>query len=175
MKNFNFLLLFFALTSCMQNNEIELTGDSGINYKESLAKWNELKTINGNSYSYQTTFVSWVGFGSITELKVEDGKVTARSYQEFSINDSTGQKETQAIYSETKSDLGSHQKGAKPLTIDELYESCAKEYLIVDTDDNTLFFDTELNGTMNLCGFVPNNCADDCYSGIKINSFEWID
>ena len=178
MKTYKYILPFFVLLlmSCMQNSELtSLKGDSDINYKESFAKWNELKKTNGNSYTYQATFSSWTGFGSITEFRIENGKVVSRTYQEFSINDTTGHKETRDIYTETVDDLNSHERGVTPLTIDELYDSCAKDYLIADTDENTLYFNTELNGTMNLCGYVPNNCADDCYHGIRINSFQWID
>jgi hypothetical protein len=71
--------------------------------------------------------------------------------------------------------LGSHDKGVSLLTIDDLYKSCASKYLIADSKNNTLYFDTELNGLMTLCGFVPNGCQDDCYQGVKINSFKWIE
>ncbi len=151
-----------------------LSGQSGITYTESIDKWNDLKNRNGNSYIYQTTFVSWAGFGSVTELKIIDGIVTSRIYQEFRINETNGEREVVDIYSETKVDLGIHEKGAAPATIDELYNSCASEYLIADEKQNTLYFETELNGLMNLCGFVPKGCMDDCYIGVRINSFEWI-
>tara|TARA_R110000851_G_scaffold279768_1_gene433063 strand:- start:472 stop:612 length:141 start_codon:yes stop_codon:yes gene_type:complete len=45
---------------------------------------------------------------------------------------------------------------------------------VVDKEKNTLYFETEINGIMTLCGFVPNGCADDCYQGISIDSFEWV-
>jgi hypothetical protein len=74
-----FLILIVFLMSCEKNNN------------ESLSRWTELKNINGNSYIYQTTFVSWTGFGSITELKIEEGIVTSRVYQEFNTNETNGQ------------------------------------------------------------------------------------
>jgi hypothetical protein len=27
---------------------------------------------------------------------------------------------------------------------------------------------------MTRCGFVPYGCSDDCYQGISIDSFEWV-
>ena len=176
-----FLIVTLILMSCEKNKDDKLSvlttlkGESGLTYNESLTKWTELKNINGNSYIYQTTFVSWTGFGSITELKIEKGIVTSRVYQEFKTNETNGQQEIIDSYTETKINLGSHEKGAIPLTIDDLYNSCANEYLKVDRKNNTLYFETELDGMMTLCGFVPNGCMDDCFRGVKINSFKWVD
>lgn len=79
-------------------------------------------------------------------MKVFDGIVTSRIYQEFKINEVNGQREVIDSYIETNVDLGIHEKGAKPMTIDELYDSCASKYTIVDEKSNTLYFETELNG-----------------------------
>lgn len=168
------------LMSCENSNDklsvlTTLKGESGLTYNESLTQWSELKNLNGDSYIYQTTFISWAGFGNITELKIESGIVTSRTYQGFITNEANGQKEIIETYTETLTNLGSHEKGASPLTIDDLYNSCASEYLTVDLENNTLYFETELDGLMTLCGFVPNGCMDDCFRGVEINSLEWID
>ncbi len=183
-----YLSLIFGLTliftSCEKDDNVNkselsvltsLQGENGFSYNESLNKWTELKNNNGNSYIYQTTFVSWTGFGSTTELKVIDDKVAARIYQEFSTNEQTGEREITDSYTENWDDVGDHEKGASPLTIDELYNSCAGEYLVIDEEKNTLYFETTVNGLMTLCGFVPNGCVDDCYRGISIDSFDWIE
>lgn len=178
------LALVFVLASCKisdNSNVFELSnlsnlkGASGMSYKTSLERWNELKQLNGNSYKYQTTFLSWTGYGSTTELTVEDGLVTGRIYQEFSPDEETGERVIVASYSEDYQSLGSHERGAAPWTIDELYDSCARDFLIADTENNTIYFETETNGMMTLCGFAPNDCEDDCYQGISIDSFEWIE
>lgn len=179
----NKLLLLFLITtliSCKTHHSRTLSvlpalkAQNGLSYNESLSKWTELKAKNGNSYVYQTTFTSWAGFGSITELKVIDGIVTSRNYQYFQINVTNGLEEIVDSYSETKADLGIHEKGAVLMTIDELYNTCASKYLIVEKETNTIYFESKLNGLMTLCGFVPENCADDCYTGIRIDSFDWI-
>nr|WP_320022937.1 hypothetical protein [uncultured Draconibacterium sp.] len=183
MKTNRLLLLIFVviLMACEKSNDDKLSvlstlkGENGFTYNESLKQWTELKDINGNSYIYQTTFVSWTGFGSITELKIEEGVVTSRVYQEFKTNETNGQREIIDTYTETKTNVGSHDKGANSLTIDDLYNSCASEYLTVDKENNTLYFETDLDGLMTLCGFVPEGCMDDCFRGVKINSFKWID
>lgn len=174
-----FLVILGIFLSCEENEcyneeKLLLKGEIGSNYNESLNKWLELKKINGNSYIYQILVNSWTGFGSITELKIEEGIVVSRSYQKFKTNHTNGQREIIDSYTETKSDLGTHEKGAKPLTIDDQYNTCAREYLIVDEESNTLSFETENDGLMSLCGFSPKGCMDDCFTGVYISSFKWI-
>jgi hypothetical protein len=172
-----FLVIVTVLISCKKDDNAltTLKGRNGVPYKESLAIWNELKKNNGNSYQYITSMGSWTGYGSETTLKVENGVVTSRVYTAFKIDGSNGQKEILDTYTETIAELGSHNKGAAPLTIDDLYNSCAGEYLKVDRENNTLYFEAELDGVMTLCGFVPNGCMDDCFRGVRINSFTWIE
>src|SRR5688500_1752040 len=104
----------------------ELKGNEGLSHSESLTKWQHLKDLNGNSYIYQTTYTSWNGWGHTTELKIEDGAITGRTFQEFTVNDRDGSKAVIASYHEDKNNLGTHEKGALLLTIDDLYEICAK-------------------------------------------------
>ncbi len=186
-KNFFFFLfLLLVLASCSNNDDSDknkllilstLKGVDGLSYNESIEKWTELKRVNGNSYIYQTTLLSWVGFGNITEIKVEEGKVTTRVYKEFYIDDLTGERIMMSSnsYTESANEIGSNENGALPLTVDELYNSCVNDYLIVDQENNSIYFETEISGLMTLCGYVPNGCADDCFRGISINSFIWID
>lgn len=167
-------------TVCIQPESSELssvsplTSQSGMPFSESSDKWTALKNLNGNSYVYQTTFDSWIGESSITEVKVIDGIVTSRVYEHFRTSETTGQHELIESYSETIADLGTHENGALPITIDELYTTCSSDYLTVDVNNNTIHFETELNGLMTLCGFVPNDCLDDCYSGVSISNFDWL-
>ncbi len=108
-------------------------------------------------------------------MKIEDDIVTSRIYQEFKIKEPSFQREIIDSYTETSDDLESHEKGARPLTIDDLYNSCASKYLVADEKDNTIYFEAEIDGLMTLCGFVPKGCMDDCFRGIRINSLNWID
>lgn len=186
MKTNTLLFLSFLLIigSCEKNNNkqdnnlsalTELRGERGLSYDESLNKWNELKNKNGNSYIYQTTFRSWTGYGGTTELKIEEGTVTYRKYQGFEINQTDGHKEVLETYFETLDKLGSHDIGANPLTIDELYETCAKDYLVVDEKNNTIYFETAENGLMTLCGYRQEGCMDDCLISVNIDYFDWIE
>lgn len=183
MKRLIYLFLLVFLISCDKEDHsgvietsllTSLTGDSGLSYNESKDKWNVLKSKHGKSYIYQTSVTSWSGYSYITEIKVIDDIVTSRIYQEFRVDNTNGNKEVIDSYNESINDLGSHEEGAAPLTIDELYNICASEYLVIDEENNTLYFKTELNGLMTLCGFVPDGCMDDCFKGISINSFDWV-
>ncbi len=141
-------------------------------FNESLNKWEKLKAENGDSYTYQTQFVSWTGFRATTTLTIEEGKVVSRSYRETNSN-----QEVTFSYIETsaKDNLGSHKyRGASVLTIDDLYKNCIDQYLVVDESNNSIYFETDDNGLMTLCGYVPNNCMDDCFMGVRVSSFDWL-
>lgn len=149
-------------------------GEHGLALEESYTQWTDLKKTNGDSYIYEVRFSSWAGFGHITKIKVEEGVVTSRAYEAYRTNESN-EREITETYTETGAELGTNETGAKPATIDELYNSCASEYLIVDAEQNTIYFDAKLDGLMNICGFVPKDCADDCFTGVKIHAFNWIE
>jgi hypothetical protein len=177
---FFFTILILTLMAC-ENDSIKdfhalttFKGDGGLTYMQSLAKWNELKRSHGNSYIYQVTFQSWAGFSSVTELKVMDGVVVSRAYQEYIINGTSSDPEMIYSYNEPAVDVGKDEKGAMPMTIDEIYDTCAGKYLRVDKNDNTIYFDTDGNGIIKLCGFTPKGCADDCSRGVSIGSFTWL-
>ncbi len=168
------LVLLFLLISCSENNDIfDKVGEEGYSYNKSLKTWNALKEVNNNSYVYKLSFVSWTGFGSSTELEIKDGEVVSRAYEEYRFNLQNGENEVLNSYFETIDNLGEHSKGAIPQTIDDLYTTCAAEYLVVSEKDNRIYFETDEDGLMKMCGFVPNNCMDDCYIGVTIKSFKW--
>ena len=171
------LILFvflFSVISCSVNNDIyNKVGEEGYSYNKSLKKWNALKEVNNNSYIYKLSFVSWTGFGSSTELEIKNGEVISRAYEEHKFNLQNKENEVLDSYFETIDNLGEHPKGAIPQTIDDLYTTCASEYLVVSEKDNRIYFETDEDGLMKMCGFVPNNCMDDCYIGVTVKSFEW--
>ncbi|MBN2893698.1 MAG: hypothetical protein JXL97_17645 [Bacteroidales bacterium] len=178
-NSFIFLLLMPECnTSKNVDNSIKeieyVSGDTLSTYQESLNKWIEMRDLNGNSYIYQSTFASWVGFGFTTEIKVENGIVTERKYESFNYDNADNERKVEKTWVETGDKIGSHKEGHLPLTIDQLYQTCAKEYLVVDTANNTIYFETTSEGVLTTCGYYPHGCADDCYEGIDISGFEWI-
>lgn len=177
------LAITITLASCSSDDDAnssilsELTnleGTPGSTYDESLAQWTSLKNDNGRSYIYQTDVSSWTGYGAVTEIKVINNIVVSRVYQSYMMDGGTGEITFTESYTENEATLGSHQEGASPVTIDDLYNSCLSEYLTVDEENNTVYFNTETNGLLTLCGFVPDFCADDCFTGISITAFNWI-
>ena len=171
------LLIMFLFFSCEkgETNQFELRGENGFSYNESFELWNKLKENNGNSYVYKTKFVSWTNYGSSTELKIKNGIVVERIFEKFRYLESNGEKEIIDSYFENIENLGTHDKGALPKTIDALYNSCASEYLMVNSKENEIYFDTNENGLLSLCGFVPIGCVDDCFRGVQLDSFYWLE
>ena len=134
-----------------------------------------MKAENGNSYFYVFLEQSFAGFGSETKITVNRGKVISRHYEAFEISEEDGVKTITFSYAEEfKKDLGKHPDGAEPVTMDQLYRSCVAQYLIADPDANEVYFDTNEEGVMMLCGFVPIGCQDDCYKGITLSEFSWM-
>ena len=167
-----FLVLSCSIESVRENLLIE--GEHGFNFRESKSQWDELKKRNGNSYNYTMVEQSWTGVGSETTIHVEKGKVVARYFIAFIISEEDGTKEITDTYSEeSKKDLGKHSLGAPPYSIDDLYKTCVSKFLIADPDYNTVYFDTNEEGVIALCGYVPVDCGDDCFKGLVISHFAW--
>ena len=171
-------LISLLLTSCSADamqSKLNVEGEHGFDFRESRTAWKNLKKQHGDSYMYRVLEQSFTGHGSETTIEVLEGKVKARFYVAFIISDEDGSKTITDSYEEThKKDIGSHSLGAPPLTIDQLYSTCLSKYLTVDHDANEVYFETNEDGVMMLCGFVPVGCQDDCYRGIRISEFSWM-
>lgn len=169
-----FLILFTSCSMESVRENVDKEGENGFNFRESKLQWEKLKKLNGNSYSYGILEQSFAGNGSETTIVVKKGKVTSRFYEAFEIDQNDGTKTILYSYvEESKKELGSHPEGALPVTMDELYRSCISQYLIADPDSNEVHFETNEDGVMMLCGFVPYGCQDDCYRGFSLSHFEW--
>lgn len=167
--------LLLAL-SCSNNDVNPLTdirGSSSVSYNQSLTLWNRLKKQYGNSYTYAVTQTSFTTIIQTTQLQVDDGTVTNRTYEAFMYTGSDGGKKILHAYAENSTNLGTHEGGFPITTFDELYDSCATTYLAVNPDSHSMYFDTTETGIMKLCGSAPKGCIDDCYTGVMITSFEW--
>lgn len=155
------------------NHELtEVTkANNNLSFNESKDSWELLKKENGNSYIYQVGFGSWTGAGSITEISIENNIVISRKYESYS--NILNRNEISDSYIETQEELGKHSFGAKPITIDEMYEICLSDFLDVDTTENSITFSVTNKGLLQNCSYYPNNCADDCTKGVQIDAFEW--
>ncbi|TXK36519.1 hypothetical protein FVR03_17580 [Pontibacter qinzhouensis] len=173
-KNLRYAIVALLLVCCVACEQQDDLNGYDVHHKQSLSKWQEVRGQQGNSYSYHVNFVSWSGFGNTTKITVENGAVTGRTYKAYTRNETTGEREVIGSYVENQATLGSHESGAPLLTINDLYQSCAKDYLVVDKKRNTIYFETDVAGLLQMCGFVPKDCMDDCYAGIRIDSLVWL-
>lgn len=162
------VLLCALLFSCRKD---EITPEY-IEARDAWGEWKEAKAQNGNSYAFKAVTTSFANTGTSTEIRVENGVVTSRKFKAYTLN-RFEEDEVFDSYEETGADVGLNQKGLEPMTIDELYRTCLNDYLQVDPERNTLYFTTIISGAPGMCGYVPANCMDDCYTGFRIQSFGW--
>lgn len=160
--------MLLVLSSCNSDSAFESE------FEKSLDAWNVQKNREGNSYRYTARVSSVFGFGSSTTITVQNGEVVSREYEAFVFNPQTQEEEITSTWTENKSELNTHEEGAEPLTLDEIYGTCRRDILSVNQDDNFINFEAENNGILSICTYFPKNCADDCSVGFFIVHFEWL-
>ncbi|MCL5128461.1 hypothetical protein [Algibacter sp. L4_22] len=135
----------------------------------------EFKISNNNSYKYIVTKSSWVGWYSETTITVSNGVIIKRHFEYFITDDlSEDITDEELEWTENEDEIGDHKyAGAEALTLDEVYDKAENEWLI-DRDDSKVYFETENDGLISTCGYVHENCADDCFNGIYIKKIESI-
>ena len=160
------LSLTLSLAACDTGNdelaqELETSSDT----------WQALASDAPAGYGYTRQFESFAGFGFITSFEVVSDQVTMRSYEAYDV-DEFGDRVTTDTWTETGSELGSHEVGHPLLTIDQIYEQCRDDVLTRDPSENTLILSFHENGILRTCHYVPNDCLDDCSFGVDIASLE---
>jgi hypothetical protein len=159
---FALMLGMFALVSC-EKEELQYKKQ----FEKSYRTWLDFKTASGNSYRYKLSGSSWNGFSWKATITVTDGKVTQRYFR----SEYEGQI---TEWTENENETGSHDAfPAPPLTLDEIYGNARNEWLIKRAGAQ-LFFETDNNGLISLCGYVENDCADDCFTGVRITEVEGV-
>lgn len=157
--------LFLFVLSCKKQ---ETKTDFDISY----TIYKSFKKTSGNSYQYTTSFASWVGISGTTTITVENGKVTKREYTQYQQNPAGPGKTVIKSWTETLTDLNTHPEGDRGITLDEVYEKARSQWLKVSSKNNAIYFETGNAGMISSCGYVPNNCADDCFTGIIITGIK---
>ncbi len=74
----------------------------------------------------------------------------------------------------------SHRKNwgeVQPGTFDNVYSTCLQSLNVSTVNGLTEYFlhfevDTANHGLLKYCGNTPKDCADDCFSGVSINSLK---
>lgn len=79
-------------------------------------------------------------------------------------------------WTEHEGELGLHEVSPASTiqTLDDIYEK-ARSFWLKKRSDAEVYFEAKNNGLISSAGFVPNNCMDDCFSGISIRLIEAID
>lgn len=171
------LILVLSVSSCGRETipiQEDPAEDETTIYEHSWKAWLDLKEENGDAYTYTATETSWTGAGSRTTIEVRNGELISKKYEAYVISDETGEKTITETFEETGSAVGKDERGARPLTVDQLYELCLSQYIAVDEEENTIYFETFDNGIVSVCGYVPKDCVDDCFQGFTLSDFSWL-
>ncbi|WP_299015013.1 hypothetical protein [uncultured Polaribacter sp.] len=171
MKNKAYLIvviLIGSLFNACDSNDLEYQNK----FETSKKIWLDFKETSNDSYKYIVTFVSWVGFRWETTIIVENGIVIQRDFEyTFTEGLSTEIKQDELEWTETGAKIGTHKNGAKPFTLDEIYNKAENDWLI-ERDYTTTYFETENNGMISTCGYENKRCMDDCFTGVRIKIIE---
>ncbi|HXU80771.1 MAG TPA: hypothetical protein VN914_05200 [Polyangia bacterium] len=137
--------------------------DLGARLEQSRQIWKGMAT---SAYQYSAIDAFFSGSRWTTVIEVAGGRVVRRSFQ--SVN--TEQNVTEEAWSEDLRTLGSHRSGAPVLTIDELYDRCAREFLTADPAVHEIGVYLHGNGLLQECGVWPRGCQDDCWKGVGMET-----
>ena len=94
--------------------------------QQSFQTWQKIKQECQGNYSYKKHWSSWVGFGHVTTVVVQDNKVVERSFRSFSgkpvlVAPGQAAKPDGKTWTERGSEVGKNKEGHPPKTLDELY------------------------------------------------------
>lgn len=194
-----FYLLFFtiSLISC-EKDSLEYQNE----FDKSYNTWLQFSKANNNTYSYTYTTSSWTGLSTMTTIYVEKNQVIKREfkihslshdliipdggwtkdivikglkekgYTEDEIKSSYGETIIDRLqWIETKENLGTHGNKNELMTLEQVYHK-AKNDWVLKRDKATVYFEAKNNGLISMAGYVPANCADDCFVGIHIEKIQ---
>jgi hypothetical protein len=164
-------LLLMALCSGLIFTSCKKTIENNPEYQVSYGVFKKFKGSSGNSYRYVVATSSWVGISTETTITVRAGKVTGRSYIQRRVTATPGVSVISAQWEETEATLNTHETGAATRTLDAIYEQAKNDWLKKRADATT-YFETNNDGMISNCGYVPDGCADDCFVGITITKIE---
>lgn len=162
-----FLFVICFLSYSCEGDDLEYESA----FKQSYNSWLDFKSKSGNSYQYTTTGGSWVGVSWEITTVVDEGKIIERSFRYTYIAEDIEIEEEDLEWKETGDELNTHDRSTPAITLDEVYDMAKNDWLKKRKKTET-FFDTDSNGMISLCGYVEDNCADDCFRGINIKEIK---
>jgi hypothetical protein len=146
-------------------------------YNASFKQWKNLKLKN---YSYTvSTPAGQLDITTTTTITVKNGKVVKREFtyddqSDIQVNEEGEQSWTHYSWVEdTLKELGSHNEGFIPITLDEVYIQCRQNILVQDPVRYYVEFDTQNNGLISRCTYYPTNESDGADRGVFISSINY--
>ncbi len=182
-----FCLMAFLFNSieAQQNKKYHIDLET---YNKALAAWENSKEVYGNSYEFTLSFGSFSGYFSKTTIRVVDGKVVKRSFEEGHYYDKKERGFEKWV--EEEHEIGTHEKGKAPVTMDQIYQRAKVDTKprdkqtepkttdginISDMVKSEIYFNVDAEGVISLYGSRPEGCMDDCFNGYRISDFKWLE
>lgn len=170
MKKQNYLIiLLLILTSFSACEKDDYTYSN--DFEKSYKAWADFKQAANDSYRYTVETSSWTGTTTTTVLTIDEGKVVKRSYVAKSMVSSSNQIVIHEQWEEEGATLNTHPNGSALITLDKVYQKAKTEWLPKRANAKS-YFETKNDGMISSCGYVDDNCADDCFVGITITNIE---
>lgn len=132
------------------------------------------------------------GLEAKTTLIVQNGQVVERSYR--AVPSDSNQLEQALFWREKGKDIGTHLEGAGVVTLDQIYEYAAQNYVYIKPGANFyapkeqnpqlpqaigpkyhVRFETDTRGLIRIVGQEYNNCTGSYFYGYKIEAIEYLD
>jgi len=158
----------FVFGNKLQKKDIANESD----YNKSYNAWLSYKKNVHNSYGYTQYYGSVFGYYTEIKIGVNDGEFISRDLILVKSHlDGTNKGDTLKQWHEDVSSINTHGvEGGDLLTIDDIYDKSRTVWLKADVKKNAVVFEAKNNGLISSCGFIPNECQDDCFNGITITS-----
>lgn len=190
------IILFLSSGCSKSENEFENE------FEKSYKTWLTFKENSKDNYSFTTESNSWIGTTAQTKVVVKNGEIVEQEFKMTRILNhsipNTGWTRKTAIqalqemndrpqdhynnlsdeevlvlvqWHETKENLGKHNNRASLMTLDQIYDKSKNDWLS-KRKDTKIYFEAKNNGLISQSGYVPNNCQDDCFTGVNIIKIE---
>lgn len=167
-------LIAVILTGCLiwscESDDLDYQND----FDNSHKAWLDFKESSADSYKYTVVSGTWAGSSWETTISVSDGAITQRHFKYIvtqGLSDDISEEDLE--WTEDENEIGTHEFGAaaEPMTLEEVYSKAQEDWLI-KRKNTKIYFEIQNNGMISTCGYVEDNCIDDCFIGINIKSIE---
>ena len=179
-KTISILTLVLVASSLSHHNSVFAEAEQE-QLQASQLKWEQLRASCEGNYSYTVTTFSFTGYRTTTTVTIRDNKVHQRKYEAFGgappvplpvkPNGKPPVIKPLKSWTETGAKLGTHKEGAKPQTLDVLYQFAAK---IIQRDlapHEKRYVRFFKNGLLKSCFTIDTRIADDApINGASITS-----